>query len=319
MYAIYGFNLVIIGFALRFTWQWLVDDVQTHNTTDHPTRRAWFLVIYTWFNMELVFYAYQYWLIRRSQTIKPGPSFELTHRRRLFDYTRSYARQNGVEMAKGWFLGSQLHEVRRDNGLEWLAWAFFHRPCNELSTGETRELHEMLVEIQRDVPSFATELDSCRDLESITHMFERHQLAPAIWMGHSFGTIICSWIERYLTRTILVDPVCFQLWEPGLVYNAIYRPPPNWLLQLMRCVVSSEHGIALTLGRHFWWHENILLPESLTPGSHIIVAEHDGIIDARKLSDYLTSNQVSHSVLPRAIHAQFLLQLSTASNILELI
>lgn len=96
-------------------------------------------------------------------------------------------------------------------------------------------------------------------VESITRLFERHQLAPAVWMGHSFGTIVCAWMcklpdrQRYLTRTILVDPVCFQLWEPGLIYNAIYRSPPNWLLQLMRCVVSSEHGIALTLSRHFWW------------------------------------------------------------------
>jgi hypothetical protein len=66
-------------------------------------------------------------------------------------------------------------------------------------------------------------------------------------------------------------------------------------------------------------HENILLPESLTQDSHIIVAEHDGIIDTYKLADYLTVNQVSHSVLPHAIHAQFLLQLNVAETILDLL
>ncbi|RKP26042.1 Alpha/Beta hydrolase protein [Syncephalis pseudoplumigaleata] len=162
-------------------------------------------------------------------------------------------------------------------------------------------------------------------IEDVARLFERHQLAPAVWMGHSFGTIICAWMcnlpdaRRYVRRSVLVDPVCFQLWEPDLTYNAIYRPPPNWLLQLMRCVVSSEHGIALTIGRHFWWYENLLLPEDLTHDTHIVLAEHDGIIDACKLADYLDANSVPYVLLPRAIHAQFLLQPSVAKTILALL
>ncbi|KAI9592680.1 hypothetical protein BDF19DRAFT_450626 [Syncephalis fuscata] len=447
MYTIYGLNLIIIGFALLFTWQWITDDIRAQNTADYPTRRLSFLLLWSWFNLELLFYAYQYLLIRRSQMTRPeieAPFFSPTYRHQLFNHTRSYAKNNGETLVQGWFLNSQLHQVRRDNALEWLAWAFYNQEPDSLSAGETTELHKMLDDIQEDVP-FATEIGRANDVkcmrltfdpvrifprplmvyvlihigqwfttlclkalgfrkektdhliywyrnpgdeslsqqttpivfvhglslgltpylrffwqlcrrhgrdrplvllhldhltyrwprlsipsrlqivQTVCRIFDQHQLPPAIWMGHSFGTIVCAWMSnlddshRYLQRTILIDPVCFQLWEPELIHNALYRSPSDWLLQLLRCVISSEHGIALTLSRHFWWYENILLPQNLRKDSHVILAEHDGIINSYKLSSYLKDNNISYSILPKAIHAQFIMQPSIAQTILELL
>src|SRR5262245_52750303 len=47
------------------------------------------------------------------------------------------------------------------------------------------------------------------------------------WVGHSFGTIVVGWVVRYqphlVDGVVMIDPVCFTLWDGELVRNFLYK------------------------------------------------------------------------------------------------
>lgn len=135
-------------------------------------------------------------------------------------------------------------------------------------------------------------------IESMDEIFRRHKLKSCSWLAHSYGTIVTTWAlkerPKYINKLSYVDPVCFALWEPDLIFNFLYRKPPGAIHRLMQFFVAQDLLVSYTLFRNFWWLENILFPDDLHCPTQVYLSSHDFIIDSSRIHDYLQT-QVQES------------------------
>lgn len=129
-------------------------------------------------------------------------------------------------------------------------------------------------------------------LEAIDNIFKKHDLTDCSWLGHSYGSIVITWVIRarphYVNKVNLVDPVCFALWEPDLIRNFLYNSNPTGPIHhLAQYFVAKDLLVASTLFRHFWWLQNLLFPDDLTWQSHVYFSEYDWIINSVGIKNYL--------------------------------
>lgn len=129
-------------------------------------------------------------------------------------------------------------------------------------------------------------------LEAIDNIFKEHNLTSCNWLGHSYGSIIIAWVIKkranYVNKVSLVDPVCFALWEPDLIYNFLYNVNPiGPIHHLAQYFVAKDLLVASTLFRHFWWLQNILFPEDISCPTHAYFSEFDWIINSDGIKQYL--------------------------------
>jgi hypothetical protein len=95
----------------------------------------------------------------------------------------------------------------------------------------------------------------------INHHFGRGRFVLG---AHSYGTtlsanILCDeHLSARVSASLLVDPVSFMLHMPDVAYNFTCRPPVRANEWLLWYFASKDPQIAHTLGRHFFWTENIL-------------------------------------------------------------
>ena len=105
-----------------------------------------------------------------------------------------------------------------------------------------------------------------------------------------------------VASVLLVDPVCFKLYDPALTYRFVYRIPRFANEHLIHWIVSRELYISYYISRYFTWHQNILFPEGLPVQSHVILSEHDNLIDMNTVYQYLTeSNQSVFFMTPTMV------------------
>ncbi|KAJ3205691.1 hypothetical protein HDU67_008686 [Dinochytrium kinnereticum] len=127
------------------------------------------------------------------------------------------------------------------------------------------ELRHVSMQLNSRVPSME------QTLESVQSVFDHVGTDQAVWIGHSLGSVVCSWVCRerpeWVSRVVFVDPVVFGLWNHHVAFNFLYRDPRGGLELLMWFWVSQEMNIAVTLRRHFWWYRAVLFPEYLPPVS----------------------------------------------------
>lgn len=126
-----------------------------------------------------------------------------------------------------------------------------------------------------------------------------------VLIGHSYGSVLSGHVLRdpelgdRVEAVVLVDPVCLLLHLPDVAYNFTRRRPKRaneWQLWYM---ASMDPGIALVLGRHFFWRENIVWKEELVSrlrhGSNrkaaVCLAERDLIVDTNNVGRYLLHNE----------------------------
>ena len=134
-----------------------------------------------------------------------------------------------------------------------------------------------------------------------------------ILMGHSFGTIIMSWIiksdllKREIYQSIFIDPVCFELYEPDLIYNFVYRHPVNVNQLFLWNFICREFGIAYVIARHFWWFEGILLSNHCPKNTKVLLSESDCLINAKSIRRYFDYHKIDYHWKPNQMHGGFLL------------
>ncbi|KAJ2956366.1 hypothetical protein NQZ79_g7774 [Umbelopsis isabellina] len=163
-------------------------------------------------------------------------------------------------------------------------------------------------------PFHTTPFTMSTTISVIDHIFETHGLAPrGIVVGHSLGTIVAGWIVKerpqLVERTVMVDPVCFQLYEAYLCQNFVYKLPRTGLELVLWYFIAKEACIAWYLGRWFWWHQNIMFPKDFPSldQTQIFLAEKDRIIHAPRVYKYLKSNNVPAVMFEGYGHADALL------------
>ncbi|UJO19568.1 uncharacterized protein CLAFUR5_09913 [Fulvia fulva] len=139
--------------------------------------------------------------------------------------------------------------------------------------------------------------EMCRELLKILdfHGFEKFVL-----VSHSYGSVLTTHILRNellqprVDSVLLIDPVTFLLHTPDVAYNFTVRQPKaanEWQLWYF---ASQDPGVAHTLGRHFFWTDNVLWLEDLLPlvskGMRVTVsvAGRDLIVDTEVVGKYLS-------------------------------
>lgn len=137
-------------------------------------------------------------------------------------------------------------------------------------------------------------------LSHLKEILRRLEIDRFILVGHSYGTVLSTHVLRdselgdKVDGVVLVDPVCLLLHLPDVAYNFTRRMPKTaneWQLWYM---ASMDPGIALVLGRHFFWRENVIWKEELVSraGSKnrkaaVTLASRDLIVDTLTVGRYL--------------------------------
>ncbi|CAF0812700.1 unnamed protein product [Rotaria sp. Silwood1] len=162
----------------------------------------------------------------------------------------------------------------------------------------------------KDIPNMYETVDS------IQLIFDYYRLKKAIFIGHSYGTACLSWIvqkcPQYISRLIFLDPICFALFEPYVVYNFVYRIPYQLGHLYMYYFVCRELGISYVISRHFWWTQNNLFIEQIPSytnkilRTHVLLSGHDCIVNVHLIKDYLIDNDIDYYWAPSLSHGGFM-------------
>lgn len=94
---------------------------------------------------------------------------------------------------------------------------------------------------------------------------------------------------------VLIDPICFKLYDPALVFQFVHRIPKNTPELIIHSLVSRELNISHYISRHFCWWENVLFPQDLknikTSTPRVFIGRKDSLINGKDVHDYLEKYQ----------------------------
>ncbi|KAJ9077809.1 hypothetical protein DSO57_1013234 [Entomophthora muscae] len=148
-------------------------------------------------------------------------------------------------------------------------------------------------------------VNAIRDHDQFLKAFDavimRHDLEKVAVVGQSYGTIMASWMiqqrPQHLTHAYLVDPVCFLMWDPELIYSFLYEGPKCMFHELAREFLSRDPLIMHTLTQELYWYESNLYPEEITVPTTVFLAEDDWIVNPIAHKEYLEKRLPSQSKL----------------------
>lgn len=134
----------------------------------------------------------------------------------------------------------------------------------------------------------------------INVILRHHGWKDVVLVAHSYGTVVATHIlhdsvlRSSISSVILVDPVCFLLHNPDVAYNFTVRLPRHANEWQLWYFASQDPGVAHTLGRRFFWSQNVLWLEELQrmieqTGLRVTVslAGRDLIVDTETVGKYL--------------------------------
>lgn len=137
-------------------------------------------------------------------------------------------------------------------------------------------------------------------LRAIEDTLDQLGIGEATLAGHSFGTVISSWVLRSFgavpaeplppapllpvheqrsdgpsntgkdlasrfTSLLLIDPIPILLHLPDVAYNFLYREPKRANEWQLWYFASRDADVARMLGRHFFWRDCVLWKDDLLP------------------------------------------------------
>ncbi|KAF5239117.1 hypothetical protein FANTH_10066 [Fusarium anthophilum] len=176
-------------------------------------------------------------------------------------------------------------------------------------------------------------LDKAEFLAHMTSILEHHCWHKFALVSHSYGSVLTTHMlhepsfQHRVPSVVLIDPVTIMLHLPDVAYNFTRRQPRRANEWQLWYFASTDPGVALCLGRHFFWRENILWKEDLLgtqsdghPVRHVAVtlSGRDLIVDTTAVAEYLgvdlgngrsgmvaeSHNGVEVVMFPKLDHAQ---------------
>lgn len=149
--------------------------------------------------------------------------------------------------------------------------------------------------------------------------FKQHNLSQALWVAHSLGTFVFAVVNRLqpelVAGVILVDPVCFLLWEPDLTRNFCYRIPVTPMQIIQSYHICRELSISYYFHRHFWWHECVQFAKQMPKKSLVYISEFDDIYNTKSVLSYLKRNNIQTEVLRGQQHGGWLVDGPTTDRL----
>lgn len=135
-------------------------------------------------------------------------------------------------------------------------------------------------------------------LRHLKKILRHHHIDRFVLVGHSYGTVMATHVLNdsdlgpRVEGVMLVDPVTLLLHLPDVAYNFTRRRPQTANEWQLWYLASMDPGIALVLGRHFFWRENIIFKEELVAGRRaaVCLSSRDLIVDTISVARYLISD-----------------------------
>ncbi|KAK5135614.1 hypothetical protein LTR08_005094 [Meristemomyces frigidus] len=129
--------------------------------------------------------------------------------------------------------------------------------------------------------------------------------------SHSYGSVFNTYLltdpamAARVSATLLIDPVTVLLHMPEVAYNFTVRKPRSANEWQLWYFASKDPSVAYTLGRHFFWGQNVLWREKILElvegGSRVTVSlgSRDLIVDTQAVGAYLAKGELGDPVLVR--------------------
>jgi pimeloyl-ACP methyl ester carboxylesterase len=135
-------------------------------------------------------------------------------------------------------------------------------------------------------------------VQQLKEILRHHRIHHFVLVGHSYGTVMATHVlhdmelSKRVKGVVLVDPVTLLLHLPEICFNFVRRKPTTANEWQLHYFASTDPSIALVLGRHFFWKENIIFKEELVEGRQaaVCLSSRDLIVDTMEVVRYLTSD-----------------------------
>lgn len=140
-------------------------------------------------------------------------------------------------------------------------------------------------------------------LEQITTILDHHHWKDVTLVSHSYGSVLVTHmlhsptLQHRVKSIVLIDPVTIMLHLPNVAYNFTRRLPRRANEWQLWYFASTDPGVALSLGRHFFWRQNIIWKDELLSLEHAGTKTHrkvvvclsglDLIVDTAAVAEYL--------------------------------
>ncbi|KAH9841192.1 hypothetical protein Tdes44962_MAKER07858 [Teratosphaeria destructans] len=146
-------------------------------------------------------------------------------------------------------------------------------------------------------------------LEQLAQVLDHHRMNKVVLVSHSYGSVFSTHIltdpvmSKRISSTLLIDPVTILLHMPDVAYNFTVRTPVHANEWQLWYFAAKDPLIAHTLGRHFFWSENLLWRDRIMElvGSGVRVtaslARRDLIVDTEAVAAYLMEGEVPDAVV----------------------
>lgn len=141
-------------------------------------------------------------------------------------------------------------------------------------------------------------------LEQLAQILDMHHFERFVLASHSYGSVLSTYALTYeplasrVASTLFIDPVTILLHMPDVAYNFTARPPKHAKEWQLWFIGSKDPGVAYTLGRHFFWTENILwydrILELVEHGMNMTASlgGRDLIVNTQAVRNYLARDDV---------------------------
>lgn len=156
-----------------------------------------------------------------------------------------------------------------------------------------------------DIPAITSQIECvCSILDSVTN----GEKVKATFVGHSFGSIILSWMVQThpdrVASCVFMDPICFQLHMQRLLFNFHMKRVDerhqkslnDWVapfsLGAITNLAGSEMHTNNAMLRQFWWASNALWPSDLEKGkipATVLLSANDAIVPTKEVAELIST------------------------------
>lgn len=202
-----------------------------------------------------------------------------------------------------------------------------HKALNA-DAGEDDQVGIVAIEVVQISSRITTSIPRRAEFVSqLTSIIDHHFGAGRfVLASHSYGSVLSTHImndphlSTRISATLLVDPVSILLHMPDVAYNFTVRPPVRANEWQLWYFASKDPQIAHTLGRHFFWSENVLWRDQI---DHLMVNHNmrltaslsgeDLIVNTNAVRAYLADRDLPDPVLVEDVTGHKQMQLRTHS------
>ncbi|CAI5514034.1 unnamed protein product [Closterium sp. Naga37s-1] len=176
----------------------------------------------------------------------------------------------------------------------------------------------IVVELAHLAVRLATSSPTIDDVaDGLTDAMAVHGMQSAIFVGHSYGALVLARQVRKHPETVsamgFVDPACFLLCLPKVLFNFIYKVPGSpsigdTIAEAVRWFLCGrELQVARALCRGFNWHSYQVWADDIpVHRSVVMLAGQDQIVPSEHIRNYLANTPVDVMYNDGYHHAQIL-------------